>query len=231
MKINISETLKNARKAKGYSLDSVQQTLKKEFQIEIDSSNISRYENGKVKTMDAKVLRALCKVYGMDYLKLFKDLGFIDDNITTHKKLPSEPNARILINEEFIDIPVRAKASAGNGYINLDECLYTMRIRKNGYHKDCYLIEVAGTSMSPLIEDGAFVIVDPHQTEYIKDKVYIVNYNEETYVKKVEINQDAGIMILKSVNPNYDSVYIPKGDSHLVKIMGRAVSFFYEGKL
>lgn len=149
----------------------------------------------------------------------------------TNKKLPAESNARLVTDIDFIEVPVRAKASAGDGYINLDECLYTMQIRKNGYHKDCYLIEVVGTSMSPLIEDGCYVIVDPHRTEYVKDKIYVVNYNDETFIKKVEYIGDSGILALKSVNPAFETRYIPKSEAKFVKILGRAVGYFCDGKL
>lgn len=140
-------------------------------------------------------------------------------------------NARILLEEEFVVIPVRAKASAGNGYINLEECLYEMKIRKNGFHQDCYLIEVVGNSMEPKLEDGAFVVVDPRQIDYIKDKIYVVKFEDETYIKKVEIDENTGMMILKSVNPEFENKYITQKESSFVKILGRAVSFFYEGRL
>ncbi|MGL5655379.1 MAG: LexA family transcriptional regulator [Fusobacteriaceae bacterium] len=149
------------------------------------------------------------------------------------KKLENQltGNAKILVDEDFIDIPVRAKAAAGNGYINLEECIYTIKVRRNGYHKDCYVIEVAGSSMEPLIDDGAFVIVDPLQTQYIKDKVYVVKYNDEVYIKKVEIDEKSNFMVLKSVNPNYENLYIPGNEAQLVTILGRAIKFYHEGNL
>lgn len=140
-------------------------------------------------------------------------------------------NTKIITDDDFIELPVRAKASAGNGYINLEECLYRTKIRKNGYSKDCYIIEVVGESMEPLIQEGAYVIVDPQQTSYIKDKVYVVKFEEETYVKKVEIDEKSNLMILKSVNPDYENKYIHSSESHLVKILGRAIAYTYEGKL
>lgn len=140
-------------------------------------------------------------------------------------------NTRMLSEDDFMEICVRAKASAGNGYINLEECLYTTRIRKNGYHKNCYIIEVVGNSMEPLIQDGAYVIVDPEQTSYIKDKVYVVKSGEEVYIKKVEIDEKSNFMILKSVNQDHGNKYIPEAESHLVKILGRAIGYTYEGKL
>lgn len=140
-------------------------------------------------------------------------------------------NIRILYEDDFIEMPVKAKASAGNGYINFEETLYTRLIRKGAFCTDCYLIEVSGNSMEPLIQDGAFVIVDPHQTEYIANKIYVVKVGEETYVKRVIINREAGVMVLKSINPEYEDKYIMGKELENVKLLGRAIRFVYEGNL
>lgn len=85
--------------------------------------------------------------------------------------------------------------------------------------------------MEPLIQDGAFVIVDPHQTEYIANKIYVVKVGEETYVKRVIINREAGVMVLKSINPEYEDKYIMGKELENVKLLGRAIRFVYEGNL
>ena len=141
-------------------------------------------------------------------------------------------NAKILIDESIINIPVMAKASAGNGYINFsNQPLYNKLIRKNGFHEHCYLIEVSGNSMEPLIQDGAYVVVDPYQTDYIEGKVYVLKYADEVYIKRVILKPEAKVMILKSINPDYEDIYIPADQSDQIKIIGRAVKFIYEGNL
>lgn len=139
---------------------------------------------------------------------------------------------KILPEETLINIPVMAKASAGNGYINFsNQPLYNKLIRKNGFHEHCYLIEVEGNSMEPLIQDGAFVVVDPYQTDYLEGKVYVIRYADEVYIKRVLLKPEAKVMILKSINPDYDDIYIPADQSDQIKIIGRAVKFIYEGSL
>lgn len=76
----IGEMLKARRKELGYSLEDIQMILKKDFNIELDSSNISRYENGTVKNMNAAYLRALCKANKISYIPLFKELGYVDSD-------------------------------------------------------------------------------------------------------------------------------------------------------
>lgn len=74
----IGNLLKTKRKELGYSLEDIKLILKKDFNIELDSSNISRYENGTVKNMNAAYLRALCKANNINYVSVFKELGYID---------------------------------------------------------------------------------------------------------------------------------------------------------
>lgn len=155
-------------------------------------------------------------------------LIFLEKN---NQKKVMQSNLKPLSEEEFIEMPVKAKASAGNGYINFEDTLYTRLIRRGNFCQDCYLIEVAGNSMEPLIQDGSFVIVDPHQTEYIANKIYVVKVGEETFVKRVLIKEEAQVMILKSVNTDYDDVYIAGRELENVKLLGRAIKFVYEGNL
>lgn len=212
----LGKKIKEKREEKGMSLDKLVEELSSKG-YEINKSSLSRMETSDKQKVDSLLLVALSNIFNYNF---FEILG-----------LESKGNAKILLNENFIEMPVRAKASAGNGYINLEECIYSIKVKKNGYHKDCYVIEVVGSSMEPLIDDGAFVIVDPLQTQYIKDKVYIVRYNEEIYVKKVEIDEKSNFMVLKSVNPHFENVYIAGEESLNVKILGRAIKFYHEGNL
>lgn len=77
----IGNLIREKRKENNYSLEDIQLMLKKDFDIELDASNISRYESGTVKNMNPKFLRALCKVNNMDYIKIFQELGYLDNQI------------------------------------------------------------------------------------------------------------------------------------------------------
>lgn len=212
-------TIKKLREEKGYT----QLELAKEANI--GSGTLGDIESGRnkstVKTID-KIAKAL---------KLTTEEKNRLDNAFMGRKVLSTSNTRPLTEDDFIEMPVRAKASAGNGYINFEETLYTKLIRRGNFCQDCYLIEVAGNSMEPLIADGAFVIVDPHQTEYIANKIYVVKIGEETFVKRILIKEEAQVMILKSINPDYDDVYIAGKELENVKLLGRAIKFVYEGNL
>ena len=212
-------TVKKLRESRG--LTQIQLAEK----AHVGSGTIGEIESGKrrctIKTLD-KIARAL---------ELTTEEKNRLDNAFMGRKILPISNTRPLTEDDFIEMPVRAKASAGNGYINFEETLYTKLIRRGSFCQDCYLIEVAGNSMEPLIADGAFVIVDPHQTEYIANKIYVVKIGEETFVKRILIKEEAQVMILKSINPDYDDVYIAGKELENVKLLGRAIKFVYEGNL
>ena len=182
--------------------------------------------NGSKKTLE-KLANAL-KLNSIEKDELYT--AFLGRKVNESESLKS--NATILQEETLISIPVMAKASAGNGYLNFsNQPLYNKLIRKNGFHEHCYLIEVSGNSMEPLIQDGAYVVVDPYQTDYIEGKVYVIKYADEVYIKRVILKSEAKVMILKSINPDYEDIYIPADQSDQIKIIGRAVKFIYEGNL
>ena len=81
MNKKIGNLIREKRKENNYSLEDIQLMLKKDFDIELDASNISRYESGTVKNMNPKFLRALCKVNNIDYIKIFQELGYLDNKI------------------------------------------------------------------------------------------------------------------------------------------------------
>lgn len=220
--------LKNFLDKKGFKLEYAADEIGVSFGL------LGHYINGR-RSPSYKFLQKFYKAFNIDNLeqKRIMELVEIDKLPSEMKTLKNqlESNTRPLTEDDFIEMPVRAKASAGNGYINFEETLYTKLIRRGSFCQDCYLIEVAGNSMEPLIADGAFVIVDPHQTEYIANKIYVVKIGEETFVKRILIKEEAQVMILKSINPDYDDVYIAGKELENVKLLGRAIKFVYEGNL
>lgn len=220
--------LKNFLDKKGFKLEYAADEIGVSFGL------LGHYINGR-RSPSYKFLQKFYKAFNIDNLeqKRIMELVEIDKLPSEMKTLKNqlESNTRPLTEDDFIEMPVRAKASAGNGYINFEETLYTKLIRRGNFCQDCYLIEVAGNSMEPLIADGAFVIVDPHQTEYIANKIYVVKIGEETFVKRILIKEEAQVMILKSINPNYDDVYVAGKELENVKLLGRAIKFVYEGHL
>lgn len=231
------DILKEKRNKKNYSADRLAEEL------EVSQPYVTSIENNK-KNPSKNFLKNVYKLLDftqneIDEINAYEEFRRLPEKIQKElvklKKQKSKSvvtgNTKILIEDDFVEMPVKAKASAGNGYLNFEDTLYTKLIRRGNFCQDCYLIEVAGNSMEPLIQDGSFVIVDPHQVEYIANKIYVVKVGEETFVKRVLIKEEAEVMILKSINPDYEDVYIAGRELETVKLLGRAIKFVYEGNL
>ena len=172
---------------------------------------------GSRKTLD-KIIKAL-QLNETERLKI--DSAFLGRNLSNARKT----------DDILIKIPVRAIASAGNGCLNFEENIKSIAIRKNGFDSNCYLIEVSGTSMEPLIQDGAYIVVDPREVDIIDGKIYVVTFDGQTYIKKVFRNEQLKAIILKSVNPQFEDIYIVEEMLNRFSVKGRAVKFILEGKL
>ncbi|MGL5099291.1 MAG: XRE family transcriptional regulator [Fusobacteriaceae bacterium] len=230
------DILKEKRLKKNYSADRLAEEL------EVSQPYVTSIENNK-KNPSKNFLKNVYKFLEftqseIDEINVYEEFRRLPEKIQKElvrlkrQKLKSGTgNTKILIEDDFVEMPVKAKASAGNGYLNFEDTLYTKLIRRGNFCQDCYLIEVAGNSMEPLIQDGSFVIVDPHQVEYTANKIFIVKVGEETFVKRILIKEEAEVMILKSINPDYEDVYIAGKELSNVKLLGRAIKFVYEGNL
>lgn len=215
--IEVGKILEKTRKNKNYSLADVQTLLKKQYNIDIDTSNIMRYEKGTVKTLNPRILRAICKILNIDYIPLFVKLGFLDSNFSNRKEAFNLKKSTVSV----IELPVYGKASAGNGYINLEQEIYYMPVKKGDFSDRSFLVEVHGDSMYPTFDEGDFALIDPNNVDYIKNKVYVVTFNDESFIKRMTIDERTGYVILKSDNPSYDDIIINIEEQEYLKIEGR----------
>ncbi len=206
--------------------------------LDISSSSIGMYEQGRRKP-SYELLEKISDYFNvdMDYLMGRSDIknkyqaGIPYDWEKDLKKINLTSNAVILDKSQFIYVPVYGKASAGNGYINMETVLYDKLVHINGYSHDSFLIEVSGDSMEPTIIDGEFVLVDPTFIEICEGKIYVITYNGETFIKMIEKHEEDEIVLLKSINQKYRDKVIRKEEFESVKIEGRVVKVISERNL
>lgn len=77
--------------------------------------------------------------------------------------------------------------------------------------------------MEPTIVEGEFALVDPNDTEYQKNKIYVVTYDDESFIKRIVIDENTRIVILKSDNTDYDDILINEEKQEYLKINGRVI--------
>lgn len=135
-----------------------------------------------------------------------------------------------VIKEDILNLPVYGKASAGRGYLNFDYPQSYMPIARGTFSKKSFFVEVSGDSMYPTLEDGEFALVDPDNTSYIKNKIYVVTYNDEAYIKRLEFKEKLRIITLKSDNPEYDDIDIPEDMQEFFQINGRVIEVISKKK-
>lgn len=192
----------------------------------ISKSLLSMYINGKAEPRQNNIHK-LAKLLNVNETWL---MGY-DVPMEKESQVKLTSNAVILDKSQFIYVPVYGKASAGNGYINMETVLYDKLIHINGYSHDSFLIEVSGDSMEPTISDGEYVLVDPTSIEICEGKIYVITYNNETYIKMIEKHEEDEIVLLKSINQKYRDKVIKKEEFENVKIEGRVVKVISERNL
>lgn len=211
----IGTFLKNRREELGYSTN--QMLIK----TEIDKSDISRIENGKKRKLNPIYLKKLAKALKLDVIELFKMVGFLDEDIEIHTKKESFELKNVI--KKIVYLPVYGKASAGNGYLNLEQEIYKMPILDEDFPDGCFFVKIDGNSMEPTIIEGEFALVDPNDIEYQKNKIYVVTYDDESFIKRIVIDERTGIVILKSDNTKYDDILIDIEKQEYLKINGKVI--------
>lgn len=146
----------------------------------------------------------------------------IEDHIDEH----SDPDA----------VPVyryNAQAGAGSGIQNFDteraviyfDRAYLRRTYKIHSTKGLHIIEAKGNSMLPTIAPGDQLMVLEFGIEpFIDGEIYVVLYNDELRVKRVQRHPSSGKVRLISDNPSFEPADIEGEDLENFKIIGRVLS-------
>lgn len=206
------EILKEIRLKNG---DSLQRLAEK---TEIVFTYIDKIEKG-TRPINKDNLEKFIKTYPL-YKKQFEK-AYLDEIMPESLKGSTFNMEEQKVNT--VILPVYGKASAGNGYINLDQEIYYFPIKKGDFSDRSFLVEINGNSMEPTLEDGDYALVDPDNIDYVKNKIYVVTYNDESFIKRMVVDDKSKIVMLKSDNPEYEDILITKDMQAYLKIEGRVI--------
>ena len=179
---------------------------------------IDKIEKG-TRPINKENLEKFIKVYPL-YKKKFEK-AYLDEIMPESLK-----DGVFNIDEQKVDtiiLPVYGKASAGNGYINLEQEIYYFPIKKGNFSDRSFLVEINGNSMETTLQDGDYALVDPDNIDYLKNKIYVVTYNDESFIKRMVMDEKSKIVMLKSDNPEYEDILITKDMQVYLKIEGRVL--------
>lgn len=145
----------------------------------------------------------------------------------------SAPNAQTVKDAtDSIAVPLLdVGASCGGGYVNEDDGLITFvrvsrgqlrRVAPWANENALNIITIHGDSMEPTLHDGDNVMVDISSRHVRNDGVYIINMQDGTFAKRVQVRPNSVCLI--SDNPKYPPFEVGEQDSF--EIVGRCVVGF-----
>lgn len=211
--MSFGKTLKEIRKKNKDSLRSLAEKMGVHFTF------IDKIEK-EISPVSKTFLEKIVSTYPEDKIKLKKE--YLNDILP--KILKNEEPIKQL-EDNILTLPVYGKVSAGRGQslVDVGEVLYYMPILKGTFSKKSYFVEINGDSMYPTLEDGQLALVDPTNIDYVKNKIYVVSYNDEGFIKRLEKKDKLKIVTLKSDNPDYDDIDIPEDMQEFFSVNGRVV--------
>ena len=110
--------------------------------------------------------------------------------------------------------------SAGTGYSYFNDGDYTLTYSTENISHD-FASWVVGDSMEPELPNGDVVLIK-QSTNLDDGDIYAVEFNEQTYVKKVYRHKT--YLRLVSINENYDDIFAPYEENP--RIIGKIVGHF-----
>lgn len=129
---------------------------------------------------------------------------------------------------EFVNL-YDAQVSMGSGAWNDSEhILSKLAFRKDWLKQEslmadrCAAIVAKGDSMEETIKDGATLLINLDDTSISRDGIYVIMFDGHLLAKRVQRTFDGGV-IIRSDNPAYSDMSVPKDQMPQLSIVGRVV--------
>ena len=194
--------------------------MKKKFDNQMDfakaigvtQATISRYISGSA-LPSFKALKRISEILDIDISMVNQDYVQYDSGGVT--KLPyyySEVSAGMGI----------SSTDNSSDYLHFDSSwLQNQFLLKNLDNTFC--VKVKGDSMEPSISEGDILIAQECRDTSQLQGIYIVNYNDDYLVKKIQFKSKSEIKLISS-NPDYDPINIDLLDENIIfRIIARVV--------
>ena len=182
--------------------------------IGVDSSNLSKYMNGRLPLSHALINRIVVNLgVSKEWLEKGADVPFGKQNALPVTTIAAADVQTVNRGTPVYDIDVtagslpRARMFADElvvGHINLPDII----------SPNCRIVRVSGDSMSPVIRSGDFIAVREltNSQHIFWGQIYVVLLDDYRLVKYVRRHTDPNMVILRSENPNYDDMEIYRND-------------------
>ncbi len=158
------------------------------------------------------------------------DLPIHNNSSEKIAKIVQNHNLKEYVTDDTVAIPYfqDIRASAGNGYLNdeNEEPDFIVLPKTMVKGKNINALRVDGDSMAPNIKPDSIIFVDLSKKKLKKACVYVVRYNDEIYVKRLEEIDDH--ILLRSDNISYSTITAKKED---VTIIGQVINSMATGNI
>ncbi len=215
--MNFVDKLKNARKNKGLTQTQLSEKLQA-LGRRVSAQQISSWERGDY-FPSHRNLSAICEI-------LLLDLDYFTEKsgaIKVHPVAHSESD----LPDEFSLVEKRKGAiSAGAGLRPDNDVDFRLAFRNDwleqfGGAQQLFVIKVEGDSMEPTLMESDTVLINKNvNTIGAGGGIFAINWRDMGMVKRLQMNPQTNEIIVKSDNPNYDSMVVKPNE---IQIEGKVI--------
>lgn len=211
--------------------------------IKLGEESIRKYRTSSV-NIPSQTVTAIAEILNVTEQELYDNFETQKEKIVK-KELKNNPSKYSnffieKLDENKIDIPYfeNSYACAGAGLINYDEIPKPITFDKGFLEKqlnmknfkNIHIIKVKGNSMEPTFKSGTFLMVNPLSNEggsVDNGSIYVVQYYDDTMVKRVVRNNKTKEVLLHSDNKEeHPVIEIKDEDINDFHIIGRVIANF-----
>ena len=184
--------------------------------IGVDTSNLSKYLNGKLPINDSFVNRLVVNLgVSKQWVMQGTDIPFPKNtNIPAATAIHScDENQNTLIGTPVYDIDVTAGALPRSSLFADDQIVGSINM-PDVISSNCRVVRVSGNSMEPVIHNGDYVALRElsNMQQIFWGQIYVVMLDDYRLLKFVRRHPDPQMVILRSANPDYDDMEIARAD-------------------
>ena len=179
--------------------------------IGVDTSNLSKYLNGRLPVSSALVSRIVVNLgVSKQWLEEGTDLPFAKQVTPPTVVTPEHPTLLAEQGTPVYDLDVTAGSVPRSRMFAEDQIVGWINLPDVG--ADCRIVKVSGDSMKPVICNGDYIAIrELTSMQYIYwGQIYVVMLDDFRLLKYVRRHENPDMVTLRSANKEYDDMDIPR---------------------
>jgi phage repressor protein C with HTH and peptisase S24 domain len=215
--MNFIDKLKSAR----INNDLTQSQLSEKLQAlgrKVSAQQISSWERGDY-SPSHKNLSAICEVFSLD-------LNYFTEKSESEQIHPISHDESDLPDEFSLVEKRKGAISAGPGLRPDNDVDFRLAFRNDwleqfGGTKQLFVVRVEGDSMEPTLMESDTVLINKNANVIgAGGGIFAINWHDMVLVKRLQMNPQTNEIIIKSDNPNYDSIVVKPDE---IEIEGKVI--------